>query len=70
MMTLVHFVLGGYLSTEFLLCTGTRNLLLDDRKPWRTLQARPQLWSGAFEEMRRFDAPPWLDNPYSALSRG
>lgn len=56
-MTLLQFTLGGYLSMEFLLCTGTRNLLLDDARDWRDVAQQPSLLPDAIEEMRRFDAP-------------
>ena len=56
-MTLLQFVLGGYLSTEFLLATGTRNLLLADRRPWKLLQQEPDRLADALHEMRRFDTP-------------
>src|SRR5690606_16591039 len=56
-MSLLQFVLGGYMSTEFLLATGIRNLLLEDRRAWKRLQEEPALLTGALEEMRRFDTP-------------
>ncbi len=56
-LTLLQFVLAGYLSTEFLLSTGIRNLLLDRRASWETLRADRGLMASAVEEMRRFDAP-------------
>ncbi|MGJ7541257.1 cytochrome P450 [Variovorax sp. LT1R16] len=56
-MTLLQFTLGGYLSMEFLLCTGTRNLLLDGGRDWRDVAQQPSLLPDAIEEMRRFDAP-------------
>ena len=66
-MTLLQFVLAGYLSTEFLLCTGTRNLLLEGREPWQAVQAKPALLQGAIEEMRRFDAPLGVIERYAAV---
>jgi cytochrome P450 len=65
-MTALHFLFGGYLSTEFLLCTGIRNLLLDDGAPWRTLQANPALLPQAVDEMRRFDTPLGVVDRYAA----
>lgn len=65
-MTLLQFVLGGYMSTEFLLATGTRNLLLDDRRQWNCLQGKPERLPDALEEMRRFDTPLAVIDRYAA----
>ncbi len=56
-MTLLQFVLGGYMSTEFLLATGIRNLLLDGASQWQRLQREPERLPDALHEMRRFDTP-------------
>ena len=73
MTTLLHFVLGGYLSTEFLLATGTRNLLLNGRAPWNALQARLPVIDPtadapllkAIEEMRRYETPLGVIDRYA-----
>lgn len=54
--TAVHFALGGYLSTEFLIASGIYNLL---RHPdqWQRLRRSPDLIPNAVHEMLRFDAP-------------
>jgi len=56
MNTAVHFALGGYLSTEFLITTGVYNLL---RHPdqWNALRAERGLMPQAIHEMLRYDAP-------------
>lgn len=54
--TAVNFAVAGYLSTVFLLATGTYNLLRhpDQLARWR---AQPDLIHGAIDEMMRFDTP-------------
>jgi cytochrome P450 len=72
-MTLLHFVMGGYLSTEFLLATGTRNLLLNGSGPWRELLRRPPGFDPAvdptllmaIEEMRRYETPLGVIDRYA-----
>ncbi|HKX42353.1 MAG TPA: cytochrome P450 [Burkholderiaceae bacterium] len=55
MNTAVQFSLGGYLSTEFLITTGLRNLLLSGQ--WAKLKADRTLLPQAVHEMLRYDAP-------------
>lgn len=69
MNTAVHFALGGYLSTEFLIASGIYNLL---RHPEQRsmLQEDPSLLTQAVYEMLRFDAPfqmadRWLEEDAS-----
>jgi cytochrome P450 len=50
------FVVAGYLSTTFLICTGIRNLLANPEQ-LRALSADHDLIGAAVEEMLRFDAP-------------
>lgn len=52
----LHFALGGYLSTEFLITTGVLNLL---RNPGQLqwLRDNPGRLSQAVQEMLRYDAP-------------
>ncbi|HRO59501.1 MAG TPA: cytochrome P450 [Burkholderiaceae bacterium] len=54
--TAVHFALGGYLSTEFLIASGIYNLL---RHPdqWQLLCRERHRIDEAVHEMLRFDAP-------------
>lgn len=56
MQTALHFALGGYLSTEFLIGTGLYNLL---RHPEQIelLRHGDVPWSRAVHEMLRYDAP-------------
>lgn len=52
----LHFALGGYLSTEFLVTTGVLNLLRHpDQLQW--LRNHPDRMSQAVREMLRYDAP-------------
>jgi cytochrome P450/deferrochelatase/peroxidase EfeB len=52
----LHFALGGYLSTEFLLTTGVLNLLRHpEQLQW--LRANPDRLPQAVREMLRYDAP-------------
>ncbi len=54
------------LTTLLLLCTGVRNLLLDNRRAWREVQdgtLEPLL---AIDEMRRFEAPLGVIDRYAA----
>jgi cytochrome P450 len=53
----LHFALGGYLSTEFLITTGVYNLLTTGQ--WRALGDDRDLMGSAIEEMLRFDAPSY-----------
>jgi cytochrome P450 len=52
----LHFALGGYLSTEFLITTGVLNLL---RHPGQLqwLREHPAQMPQAVQEMLRYDAP-------------
>lgn len=52
-LTLVNLTVAGYMSVEFLLATGIRQLLLDDGKFWRRLQGDPSLVDKLLPEMRR-----------------
>ena len=65
-MTVLQFILGGYLSTEFLISTGTRNLLSNDRAGWQAIQANAVPWEQAIDEMRRFEAPLGVIDRYAA----
>ncbi len=56
MNTAVHFALGGYLSTEFLIASGVYNLLSNPDQ-WQALKADRSLLKPAVQEMLRFDAP-------------
>jgi len=55
MNTAVQFALGGYLSTEFLITTGVRNLARSGQ--WNDLKADRTLLDSAVDEMLRYDAP-------------
>jgi cytochrome P450 len=55
MNTAVQFGLGGYLSTEFLITTGVRNLVRTGQ--WELLKGDRGLLDQAVEEMLRYDAP-------------
>jgi cytochrome P450/deferrochelatase/peroxidase EfeB len=63
--TAVHFALGGYLSTEFLIATGTLNLLSHPAQLER-LRTTPSLLPGAVQEMLRYDAPFQLTDRWVA----
>jgi cytochrome P450 len=52
----VDFMVAGYLSTTFLICTGIRSLLANPEQ-LRALRADHELIKPAVEEMLRFDAP-------------
>ena len=56
MNTAVHFALGGYLSTQFLIGSGLRNLLMHPQQ-WQSLCAQGGLTDAALDEMLRYDAP-------------
>jgi cytochrome P450 len=53
------FLVAGYLSTTFLICSGTRHLL-ENGDQAEALARDPSLWKNALEEMLRFDAPAQL----------
>jgi cytochrome P450 len=53
------FLVAGYLSTTFLICTGTRNLLANPEQA-QALRKDTTLIDNAVEEMLRFDAPAQL----------
>ena len=53
------FLIAGYLSTTFLICTGTRNLLANPEQA-KKLRDNRGLIGDAVEEMLRFDAPAQL----------
>ncbi len=53
------FLVAGYVSTTFLIGTGTRNLLLNPDQ-LAALREDPTLIDGAVKEMLRFDAPAQL----------
>jgi cytochrome P450 len=55
----VDFLVAGYLSTTFLICTGTRNLLANPEQA-DALRKDPGLIGNAVSEMLRFDAPAQL----------
>ncbi|MGA2551274.1 MAG: cytochrome P450 [Burkholderiaceae bacterium] len=64
-MTLLNLAVAGYLSSAFLLATGTLNLL-NNPAQLALLQSRPELMSNAIEEMLRFDAPAQLVDRFVA----
>ncbi len=66
-MTMLQFVLGGYLSTEFLISTGTRNLLVDGAAAWNSVKSNATDWPRAIDEMRRFDSPLGVIDRYAAV---
>ena len=51
--SLVSMTVAGYMSVEFLLATGIRQLLLDDGAWWKQVQADRGLLPACLEEMRR-----------------
>ena len=65
-MTLVNLAVAGYLSSVFLLATGTLNLLKHPEQ-LDLLRKRPELMSNAIEEMLRYDAPAQLADRYCAV---
>ena len=58
MNTALHFALGGFLSTQFLITTGVYNLLLHPSQ-WGQLKEdrSADLMNGAIDEMLRYDSP-------------
>ena len=64
--TALHFALGGYLSTDFLIGTGLHNLLTQPAAlaDYRRLDAAGRL--NAIEEMKRFDAPFQMADRFAA----
>jgi len=64
--TALHFALGGYLSTEFLIGTGFFNLLSRGGAAMAQLRDRPEGLANAIEEMKRFDAPFQMADRYTA----
>jgi cytochrome P450 len=60
-MTALQLTLAGYLSTEFLLATGCRNLLLPQgtrgQRPWDLLVKKAAGLEKVLDEARRFDSP-------------
>lgn len=64
-MTLVNLAVAGYLSTVFLLSTGTLNLLKNPRQ-LALLREQPALMSNAIEELLRYDAPAQLADRFCA----
>ena len=65
-MTALHFALGGYLSTEFLVGTGIYNLLASPGAIARFRDGNANLRLAAIEEMKRFDAPFQMADRYAA----
>jgi cytochrome P450 len=66
--TALHFALGGYLSTQFLIGTGVYNLLSTPAAMARYRAAGPEQRRAAIEEMKRFDAPFQLADRYAATA--
>lgn len=64
-MTLVNLAVAGYMSTVFLVATGTLNLLKNPSQ-LALLRSKPALMSGAIEEMLRYDAPAQLADRFCA----
>lgn len=62
----LDFLLGGYLSSAFLVSTGVANLLKHPAAMSQYRTGNAQLRSSAFEEMKRFDAPFQLADRYAA----
>jgi cytochrome P450 len=60
------FLVAGYLSTTFIIGTGTRNLLLNPEQ-LTALRDQPSLMGAAVEEMLRFDAPAQLVDRCAAV---
>ena len=63
--TAVNFAVAGYMSTVFLIATGTLNLLRNADQLSR-LRDDDRLMQGAIEEMLRYDAPAQLADRYAA----
>ena len=63
--TAVNFVVAGYLSTVFLIATGTLNLVRNPAQ-LELLRKEPARMTNAIEEMLRFDAPAQLVDRYVA----
>ena len=60
------FAIGGYLSTRFLISSGSYHLLKNPGA-WAQLQANPStLMTSAINEMMRFDAPLQMADRYAA----
>ncbi|MBF7729779.1 cytochrome P450 [Pseudomonas sp. N040] len=64
-MTLVNLAVAGYLSSVFLLATGTLNLLQNPAQ-LALLRDHPELMDNAIEELLRYDAPAQLADRYCA----
>lgn len=65
-MTLVNLAVAGYLSSVFLLATGTLNLL-NNPEQLALLRDQPELMGNAIEELLRYDAPAQLADRYCAV---
>jgi cytochrome P450 len=63
--TSLHFALGGYLSTQFLITTGLHNLLTTPGA-YQTFLTDPGVRLNAIEEMKRHDAPFQVADRYAA----
>lgn len=64
-MTLVNLAVAGYMSTVFLVATGTLNLLKNPAQ-LALLRKQPELMAKAIEEMLRYDAPAQLADRFCA----
>ncbi len=64
--TALHFALGGYLSTEFLIGTGVYNLLSTPGAMATYRAASPLERAATIEEMKRFDAPFQMADRFAA----
>ncbi|MGH1359242.1 MAG: cytochrome P450 [Burkholderiaceae bacterium] len=60
----MHFLMGGYLSTEFLLTTGIKNLLESDN--WRACSDKSAVQADDILELIRLDAPFQLADRFAA----
>jgi cytochrome P450 len=65
--TTANLLIAGYLSTTFLIATGTYNLLNTNQV--ELLRQKPELLMNAINEMLRFDAPAQLVDRYVAKQR-
>ncbi len=65
-MSLVNLAVAGYISTVFLIATGTLNLLKNPEQ-LALLRKQPQLMDNAIEEMLRYDAPAQLADRFCAM---